>query len=69
MKRIVFKNLRVGLNNCKFVGYLKESIGYYFYHPIEYKVFVSEYVTFLEKQFVLEMSNWREIELKKVQKP
>ena len=37
------------LNNCKFVEYIKEFIGYYFYHLVEQKMFVSKYATFLEK--------------------
>jgi hypothetical protein len=47
------------LNNCKFVEYLKESIGYYFYHLVEQKIFVSKYANFLEKEFVIEMSSNR----------
>jgi len=46
VKYIVFEKLWAKPDNCKFVGYLKEFVGYYFYHPIEQKVFVS---TFLEK--------------------
>ena len=33
----------------KFVGYPKETLGYYFYNPKEQKVFVSKQVIFLEK--------------------
>ncbi|CAA0833214.1 Unknown protein, partial [Striga hermonthica] len=37
---------------CKFLGYPKESIGYYFYDPSEKKVFVSRNVVFLEEEFL-----------------
>ena len=47
MKHIVFKKLRAKSDKCKFIGYPKESIRYYFYHPIEQRVFVSKYTTFL----------------------
>ncbi|KAL0285238.1 UNVERIFIED_CONTAM: Retrovirus-related Pol polyprotein from transposon TNT 1-94 [Sesamum radiatum] len=36
----------------KFVGYPKETAGYYFYDPTEQKVFVSQNVVFLEKDFL-----------------
>ncbi|CAA0827628.1 cysteine-rich RLK (RECEPTOR-like protein kinase) 8, partial [Striga hermonthica] len=47
---------------CKFVGYLKESIGYYFYDPSEQKVFVSRNAVFLEEE-VLSKENNEIIEL------
>jgi hypothetical protein len=56
---IVSEKLGVNSDNYKFVGYPKELIGYYFYDLIEQKVFVSKYVTFLEKEFVLEKSSER----------
>ncbi|KAL0355600.1 UNVERIFIED_CONTAM: Retrovirus-related Pol polyprotein from transposon TNT 1-94 [Sesamum radiatum] len=36
---------------AKFVGYPKETAGYYFYDPSEQKVFVSQNAVFLEKDF------------------
>jgi len=36
------------------MGYLKETIGYCFYHRINKKLFVSKHAIFLEKEFVLE---------------
>ncbi|KAL0319632.1 UNVERIFIED_CONTAM: Retrovirus-related Pol polyprotein from transposon TNT 1-94 [Sesamum radiatum] len=35
----------------RFVGYLKETAGYYFYDPTEQKIFVSRNAVFLEKSF------------------
>ena len=37
MKCIVSKKLGAKLDECKFVGYSKETIGYYLYHPVEQK--------------------------------
>ncbi|KAL8118599.1 hypothetical protein AgCh_016205 [Apium graveolens] len=46
---------------CNFVGYPKETLGYYFY--IDHRVFVSRHATFLEKQFILEENSGSKIEL------
>ena len=37
---------------CKFVGYPKETKGYYFYVPDEHKIIVARYATFLESEFI-----------------
>ncbi|KAL0451478.1 UNVERIFIED_CONTAM: Retrovirus-related Pol polyprotein from transposon TNT 1-94 [Sesamum latifolium] len=36
---------------CRFIGYPKETIGYYFYDPSEQKIFVSRNAVFLKKSF------------------
>ena len=38
---------------CYFVGYPKETKGWYFYHPREQKVFVSTHVVFLEDNYIM----------------
>ena len=38
-------------DKCLFVGYLKETKGYYFYIPSENKVFVARNGVFLEGHF------------------
>ena len=50
---------------CSFVGYPKETLGYYFY--TDHRVFVSRHATFLEKQFILKGNSGSKIELEKVQ--
>ncbi|KAK8660946.1 hypothetical protein V6N13_051851 [Hibiscus sabdariffa] len=50
---------------CTFVGYLKETKGYYFYN--ENKVFVARTGVFLEKEFLTNSGKGRNIELKEVQ--
>ncbi|XP_071712822.1 uncharacterized protein [Rutidosis leptorrhynchoides] len=39
---------------CIFVGYPKETMGYYFYYPAENKVFTARYAEFLEKSLLLQ---------------
>ncbi|KAL0294341.1 UNVERIFIED_CONTAM: hypothetical protein Sradi_6892000 [Sesamum radiatum] len=36
---------------CRFIGYLKETVGYYFYDPSEQKVFISRNAVFFKKGF------------------
>ncbi|KAK8681085.1 hypothetical protein V6N13_053492 [Hibiscus sabdariffa] len=50
---------------CTFVGYPKETKGYYFYN--ENKVFVAQTGEFLEKEFLTNSRKGRNIELKEVQ--
>ncbi|KAK8694010.1 hypothetical protein V6N13_071574 [Hibiscus sabdariffa] len=50
---------------CTFVGYPKETKGYYFYN--ENKVFVAQTGVFLEKEFLTNSGKGRNIELKEVQ--
>ena len=38
---------------CYFVGYPKETKGWYFYHPREQKVFVSTHAVFLEDDYIM----------------
>ncbi|KAK8594020.1 hypothetical protein V6N12_046091 [Hibiscus sabdariffa] len=50
---------------CTFVGYPKETKGYYFYN--ENKVFVARTGVFLEKEFLTNSGKGRNIELEEVQ--
>ncbi|KAL8115369.1 hypothetical protein AgCh_022017 [Apium graveolens] len=50
---------------CNFVGYPKETLGYYFY--TDHRVLVSRHATFLEKEFILEGNSGSKIELDEVQ--
>ncbi|KAJ8459513.1 hypothetical protein OPV22_032439 [Ensete ventricosum] len=54
---------------CTFVGYPKETCGYYFYHPEDRKVFVAKRAVFLEKEHILGGNNGSEIELSEVGEP
>jgi len=54
---------------CKFVGYPKETCGYYFYHLEDQKVFVAKRAVFLEKEHILGGDSGRMIELSEVGEP
>ncbi|KAL0394470.1 UNVERIFIED_CONTAM: hypothetical protein Slati_4413200 [Sesamum latifolium] len=51
VKRLVGDKLDSRSSLCRFIGYPKETAGYYFYDPAEQKVFVSRNAMFLEKGF------------------
>ena len=54
-------------DRCLFVGYPKESKGYYFYLPEEQKLFVGLRATFLKKEFLGKGTIASKIELSEVQ--
>ena len=54
---------------CIFVGYPKETRGYYFYNHHEGKVFVAREAVFLEQEFVSRRQSGRKFELDEVQEP
>ena len=56
MKRILLDKLEAKSDKCLFLGYPKETMGYQFYNSLEQKVFVSNHVVFLEKEFLLKDS-------------
>ncbi|KAL0439616.1 UNVERIFIED_CONTAM: Retrovirus-related Pol polyprotein from transposon RE2 [Sesamum latifolium] len=51
VKRLVGDKLDSRSSLCRFIGYPKETAGYYFYDPAEKKFFVSRNAVFLEKDF------------------
>ncbi|KAL0400339.1 UNVERIFIED_CONTAM: hypothetical protein Sradi_2377200 [Sesamum radiatum] len=51
VKRLVGDKLDSRSSLCRFIGYPKEIVGYYFYDPAEQKVFISRNAVFLEKDF------------------
>ncbi|KAL0294483.1 UNVERIFIED_CONTAM: Transposon Ty2-GR1 Gag-Pol polyprotein [Sesamum radiatum] len=51
VKRLVGDKLDSRSSLCRFIGYPKETAGYYFYDPTEQKTFVSRNAVFLEKGF------------------
>ncbi|KAK8617349.1 hypothetical protein V6N13_080266 [Hibiscus sabdariffa] len=65
VKRQMSTKLEPKSEKCTFVGYPKETKGYYFYN--ENKVFVARTRVFLEKEFLTNSGKSRNIELKEVQ--
>ena len=56
-------------NKYNFVGYPKESKGYFFYNLFEQKMFVSRNATFLENEILSGRGNGRRIKLSEAQEP
>ncbi|KAL0394768.1 UNVERIFIED_CONTAM: putative mitochondrial protein [Sesamum latifolium] len=51
VKRLVGDKLDSRSSLCRFIGYPKETAGYYFYDPAKQKIFVSRNAVFLKKGF------------------
>nr|GFC63889.1 retrotransposon protein, putative, Ty1-copia subclass [Tanacetum cinerariifolium] len=63
VKRHTVEKLEQRSVKCIFVGYPKETMGYYFYYPPENKVVVERYEDFLEREFILQKESGRVVEL------
>ena len=69
VKRQASDKLASKSNKCLFVGYPKETKGYYFYIPSENKVFVALNGVFLEREFISKRVSGSKTSLEKVQEP
>ena len=69
VKRQVSNKLEPKSDKCLFVGYPKETKGYYFYNPIENKVFVARNGVFLEREFIYKGTSGSKVQLKEVREP
>ena len=69
VKRQTSDKLDVKSDKCRFVGYPKETKGYYFYIPSENKVFVARNGVFLEREFVSKRSSGSKIQLEEIPIP
>ena len=54
MKHQISEKLAPKYDKCLFMGYSKETKGYYFYNASENKVFVARNCVFLEREFISE---------------
>ena len=54
---------------CKFLGYPREMIGYYFYGPEEQSIFVAKRVIFLEDEYLLRRDSGSKVVLEEVLDP
>ena len=61
VKNIFGCKLSARSDKYRFVGYTKETNGYYFYHPTKQKIFVSRHVIFLKNKFIQEGGSGRNI--------
>ena len=69
VKRQVSNKLEPKSDKCLFVGYPKETKGYYFYNPIENKVFVAQNGVFLEREFISKGTSGSKVQLEEVLEP
>ena len=54
---------------CRFVGYPKETSGYYFYRPEEQSIFVTKRAIFLEDEYLLRRDSGSKVVLEEVLDP
>ena len=66
VKRLQSDKLAPKSDKCIFVGYPKETLGYYFYNRSEGKVFVARNGVFLEKEFLKGEKSERTVQLEEV---
>ncbi|GJQ97633.1 retrotransposon protein, putative, ty1-copia subclass [Tanacetum coccineum] len=52
---------------CIFIGYPKETMGYYFYFPPENKIVVARYADFFEKNLITQEVSGRAVDLEEIQ--
>nr|GEX55660.1 retrotransposon protein, putative, Ty1-copia subclass [Tanacetum cinerariifolium] len=67
VKRDTPDNLQQISVKCIFVGYPKETMGYYFYFPPKNKIIVVRYTEFLEKNLISQEASGRAVELEEIQ--
>src|SRR3954463_6080842 len=67
VKRLQSDKLTPKSDKCIFVGYPRETLGYYFYNREESKVFVARSGVFLEKEFLTKGTSGRSVRLEEVQ--
>ncbi|GJV06150.1 retrotransposon protein, putative, ty1-copia subclass [Tanacetum coccineum] len=67
VKQDTLEKLQQRYVKCIFVGYLKETMCYYFYFPPENKIVVARYDEFLEKNLISQEVSGRAVELEEIQ--
>nr|GEY63549.1 hypothetical protein [Tanacetum cinerariifolium] len=67
MKRDTPNKLQQRSVKCIFIGYPKETMGYYFYLPPENKIVVARYAGFFEKNLITQEVNGRARDLEEIQ--
>ena len=69
MKRQISDKLTPKSDKCLFMGYLKETKGYYFYNASENKVFVARNGVFLEREHISKGTSGSRVQLEEIQEP
>ena len=68
VKRLMSDKLTPKSDKCFFVGYPRETKGYYFYNKAEVKVFVARNGVFLEKEFLSKGFSGSKVQLEEIRK-
>jgi hypothetical protein len=66
VKRLMSNKLTPKSDKCFFVGYSRETKGYYFYNEAKGKVFVARNGAFLEKEFLLKEVSGSTVQLEEI---
>ena len=66
VKRQVSNKLEPKSDKYLFVGYPKETKGYYFYNSIENKLFVARNGVFLERKFISKGTSGSKVQLEEI---
>src|SRR5664279_530197 len=66
VKRLQSDKLTPKSDKCIFVGYPRETLGYYFYNRVEGKVFVARNAVFLEKEFLSQKDSGSRVQLEEI---
>ena len=69
VKRQISNKLAPKSEKCLFMGYPKETKGYYFYNASENKVFVARNGVFLEREFISKGTSGSIVQLEEIQDP
>ena len=69
VKRLTSTKLDPRSDKCFFVGYPRETKGYYFYHRSGNKVFVARHGIFLEEEFLSKESSGSRMQLEEIRDP
>ncbi|GJU23661.1 retrotransposon protein, putative, ty1-copia subclass [Tanacetum coccineum] len=67
VKRDTLDKLEQKSVKCIFIGYPKETMGYYFYFPPENKIVVARYAEFFEKRLISQEISGRAVDLEEIQ--
>ncbi|GJV68783.1 retrotransposon protein, putative, ty1-copia subclass [Tanacetum coccineum] len=66
VKRDTLDKLQQRSVKCIFIGYPKETMGYYFYFPLENKIVVARYAEFFEKNLLSQEVSGRAGDLEEI---
>jgi hypothetical protein len=66
VKRLMSDKLSSRSDKCIFVGYPKETKGYYLYYKSENKIVVARHTIFLEKEFLARENSGSIVQLEEI---